>query len=271
MIAAEKILNAESYSFHNTEEIRDGGVLCSIITPAYNCEKTIKKTVSSVMEQTEPNWELIVIDDASSDGTASILKELASADSRIRYLQNPQNIGVAETRNRGLKEARGAYIAFLDGDDWWASEKLETQISFMRNTCCHISFTAYYRVDAEGETILKTIYPPEKMDLKAIYRKNEIGLSTSMIETSLARTARFKEEEPLEDFVYWMDLMQNGQAAYSIDDPLAYYRAAPASRSGNKLKMAAARWKTLRKTAKLPLWKAFSCFVYYAVKSVLYS
>ncbi len=261
-------LSANDCIAGRAEKENESRPLCSIITAAYNCEETIGKTIDSVLQQTEKNWELIVIDDGSTDRTPTILAEYAQKDSRIRFLQNESNQGVAETRNRGLDASRGSYIAFLDGDDWWQPEKLKKQIAFMRENCCHISCTGYYRVDFEGNNTLGTIVPPERMTLQDLYRKNDIGFSTSMVESSLAKTARFQSHELLEDFLYWLDLLKNGQEALSLSESLVFYRAAPHSRSSNKLKMASARWKTLRRKLNLPLRKAVPYFLYYAYASI---
>ncbi len=242
--------------------------LCSIITAAYNSAGTIEKTIKSVINQTEPSWELIVIDDGSTDTTASLVKKLSQKDKRIRFLQNECNRGVAETRNRGLKEARGSYIAFLDSDDWWQPEKLQKQIAFMRENCCHISCTGFHRVDFEGTRMLRTVIPPERMNLSDLYKKNDIGFSTSMVESSLAKTVCFESGELLEDFIYWLELLKKGQEALSLQQALVFYRSAPASRSSNKLKMASARWKVLRRREKLPLYKTIPCFLYYIYASV---
>lgn len=242
--------------------------LCSVITAAYNSASTIEKTIHSVINQTETNWELIVIDDGSTDKTVSLIEKYTKDDPRIHLLMNEVNRGVAETRNRGLEEARGSYIAFLDSDDWWEPEKLQKQIAFMRENCCHISCTGYHRVDYTGESILSTITPPSCMSLKDLYKKNDIGFSTAMVENSLAKTARFQTGELLEDFLYWLDLLKNGQEALSLAEPLAFYRSAPSSRSSNKIKMAAARWRVLRQRERLPIHRAVPYFLYYAYTSV---
>ena len=99
--------------------------LVSVIMPAYNAEKYIEEAVSSVLSQTYKNWELLILDDCSSDCTAEIAEYFASLDTRIRLLRNPQNMGVAKTRNRGFDIAKGEWIALLDSDDVWHSDKLE--------------------------------------------------------------------------------------------------------------------------------------------------
>jgi len=119
----------------------------SVIIPTYNCQLFIETAVRSVMEQTYRDWELLVIDDGSTDATCEIIRRLAEEDARIRFLRNPANIGVAGTRNRGLDEIRGEYVAFLDGDDVWHPKKLEKQLQAMRAEDADMSYTSYAIID----------------------------------------------------------------------------------------------------------------------------
>ena len=125
--------------------------LVSVIMPAYNAEKYISKAIASVQQQTIENWELIVIDDCSGDGTAEVVAGFAQADSRIRFLKNEQNSGVARTRNRGIEVCTGEYVAFLDSDDIWHPEKLECQIKCLQENNGDLSYTSYSIVDHMGK------------------------------------------------------------------------------------------------------------------------
>ncbi len=127
--------------------------LVSIITPAYNSGRFIDQTVASARNQTWTDWEMIIVDDGSSDDTAQRAKRATVADSRIRFLQAPSNGGVARARNIALREARGRYIAFLDSDDLWEPEKLDRQITFMRRYEVGVSFSAYRLIDEQGAAI----------------------------------------------------------------------------------------------------------------------
>ena len=122
----------------------------SIITPLYNGEEFIRDAVESVLAQTYENWELLVIDDGSSDNGYNIVKEYSDNDKRIKLLKNEKNSGVTKTRNKGIEASDGRYIAFLDSDDMWHREKLEKQLNFMNNKNAAISCTAYARVDRAG-------------------------------------------------------------------------------------------------------------------------
>ena len=111
--------------------IEVAGTRISVIMPAFNCEKYISKSIDSVLHQTHKNWELIIVDDNSSDNTASIASEYAKKDSRIRVINQIPNAGCAQARNLGISEAKGKYIAFLDSDDMWVAEKLEKQLNLL--------------------------------------------------------------------------------------------------------------------------------------------
>ena len=125
--------------------------LVSIIMPAYNCEKYITEAIASVINQTYQNWELIVIDDCSQDNTVNIVKRLALEDTRINLYQNERNVGVSKTRNKGLSIAKGQWIAFLDSDDCWASEKLEKQMEFIKaHPNALLTYTASKFMDTQG-------------------------------------------------------------------------------------------------------------------------
>ena len=133
--------------------------LVSIIMPSYNTAKFISETIDSVLMQTYTNWELIIVDDCSTDNTDEVVKSFLS-DDRIKYIKNEKNSGAAFSRNRALREANGKWIAFLDSDDLWHPEKLEKQIRFMEKNRCHFSYTNYIEIDEDGEPNGKYITGP---------------------------------------------------------------------------------------------------------------
>ena len=133
--------------------------LVSIIMPSYNTEQYIAETIQSVINQTYQNWELIIVDDCSTDNTDTVVGKIK--DSRIRYLKNEKNSGAAVSRNKALREANGRWVAFLDSDDLWKPEKLEKQISFMMKKKCYFSYTNYEEIDADGNKTNVTITGPK--------------------------------------------------------------------------------------------------------------
>lgn len=134
--------------------------LVSIIMPSYNTGKFIKETINSVIAQTYSNWELIIVDDCSTDNTDEIVKSIN--DNRIIYLKNETNSGAAISRNKALREAKGRWIAFLDSDDLWKNDKLEKQIKFMKENNCYFSYTNYIEIDENDNTNGKRITGPKK-------------------------------------------------------------------------------------------------------------
>ena len=124
--------------------------LVSIVMPLYNCAALVEASIASVQAQTYENWELLVVDDCSTDGSYGVVETMAQADFRIRLLQNKENSGAAVSRNYALAEAKGRWIAFLDSDDLWLPEKLSKQVAFMEETGCHFSYTQYAEMNEAG-------------------------------------------------------------------------------------------------------------------------
>ena len=141
--------------------------LVSIIMPSWNTGEFIAESIQSVLNQTYTNWELIIIDDCSSDDTDQIIESFN--DERIKYLKNEKNCGAALTRNRGLREARGEWIAFLDSDDLWMPEKLEHQIDFMKKNGYSLSFTEYEKIDEDSKPLNIYVSGPKKVNKNKMY------------------------------------------------------------------------------------------------------
>lgn len=142
--------------------------LVSIITPSYNTAKYIAETIESVQAQTYTNWEMIIVDDCSTDNTDDIVAPFLT-DSRIRYLKNPQNSGAAVSRNYALREAKGRWIAFLDSDDLWMPDKLRRQIDFMEQEGHHFSYTYYCEIDEASKPIGITVMGPKRITKRGMY------------------------------------------------------------------------------------------------------
>ncbi|MEF2843823.1 MAG: glycosyltransferase family 2 protein [Catenibacterium sp.] len=136
--------------------------LVSIIMPSWNTERFIAETIQSVLDQTYTNWELIIVDDCSSDNTDELVASFK--DERIKYLHNEKNSGAALTRNKALREAKGEWIAFLDSDDLWMPEKLEHQIDFMNKNGHSLSFTEYEKIDEDSKPLNIYVSGPDKVN-----------------------------------------------------------------------------------------------------------
>lgn len=141
--------------------------LVSIVMPSYNTAKYIEETLNSVLKQTYSNWELIIVDDCSSDNTDEIVAKFD--DKRIIYLKNDKNFGAAMSRNRALKEANGKYIAFLDSDDLWMPDKLEKQIQYMKEHNYDFTYTNYEEIDENSKSLNKFVTGPKQITKAGMY------------------------------------------------------------------------------------------------------
>lgn len=158
------------------EKMIDG--LVSIIMPSWNTEKFIAETIQSVLDQTYTNWELLIVDDCSSDRTDEVVASFK--DDRIKYFHNERNSGAALTRNKAMWEARGEWIAFLDSDDLWMPEKLEHQLKFMNENGYKLSFTEYEKIDEESNPLNIYVSGPNKVNKRKMYNYDYIGQLTMM-------------------------------------------------------------------------------------------
>ena len=154
--------------------------LVSIITPMYNSEKFILKTIESIVNQTYSNWELLLIDDGSTDNTIQIVEDFKLKYTNIKLFQNPTNLGAAQSRNKGILEAKGDYIAFLDADDLWKPIKLDLQTQFMQTHNCDVSFSSYEQIDESGKPLYKLVQALPKLTYNKYLKTNYIGNLTGM-------------------------------------------------------------------------------------------
>jgi teichuronic acid biosynthesis glycosyltransferase TuaG len=243
--------------------------LVSIITPTYNSEKYIKKTIESVFCQTYKNWELLIIDDNSSDLGFSIAIAYAKKDSRVKIKKLDKNIGAAEARNIGLKLARGKYISFLDSDDIWLKNKLAIQVEYMEKEQIPISFTSYELIDCQDNLLHKKILSVKSLDLNQYLKNTRIGFSTSMINKEIVGNFKLMDIRTRQDGQLWISLLKKGYVAYGINDILVQYRVHPQSISANKIKATVQIWKLYFKIEKLgflPSCYYFINYLYNAIK-----
>ncbi len=243
----------------------------SIITPAYNCEKFIKSTIQSVLNQTYQNWEMIIVDDASTDGTYNLALEYAKQDERIKVIKNQENAGIGFTRNVAIENATGRYLAFLDADDLWSKEKLSKQVLFMAKNKYPISYTSYVFINENGDLKKKGYVRADKdMDLHKYMKDTKIGLSTSMIDLQITgRPPIPRERNVREDFETWIGMFNQGHKAYGLDDILALYRVRDNQISGNKAKAAAQQLQRYMKEDSLPVHKRFYYWACYASNATI--
>ena len=237
--------------------------LVSVIMPAYNAEEYISEAVQSVMAQTYTNWEPLILDDCSTDGTADKARCFSDLDPRITLYSNPKNIGVALTRNKGMALAKGSWVALLDSDDIWHKDKLEKQLVAAENTGADIIYCSYSLMDKNGEHLSDFIVP-ERTSYDDMLRKNVIGCSTVFMRSPILIHHHFSTEHYHEDYVLWLELLKSGYIAAASTDVLVDYRIVDGSRSNDKLKSAKNRWLIYREIEKLSLGKAVRVFAAYA-------
>lgn len=195
--------------------------LVSIIMPSYNTGKYIRKSIQSVLDQTYHNWELIIVDDCSTDATDEIIASIC--DSRIIYFKNKHNCGAAVSRNRALREAKGKWIAFLDSDDIWYPQKLEKQISFMKAHNYHFSYTKYVEIDSEDNETGISVSGPRKITKNAMYNYCWPGCLTVMYDSELIGLIQIVDIKKNNDYAMWLKVCQRADC-YLFDEPLAKYR-----------------------------------------------
>ncbi len=246
------------------------GELVSIITPVYNCEKLIKETIKSVQEQTYKNWEMILVDDCSTDKSEEIINEFAQKDDRIKYFKLEENSGAAIARNCALEKSNGRFIAYLDADDLWRENKLEVQIKFMLDNKCAFSCTDYEKIDEEGDSLNKIVKIPQKVNYNLFLRNTIIQTVGVMVDTKITgkELLVMPNIRRRQDAATWCQLLKAGYNCYEVPENLSYYRVVTNSLSSNKFKAVKGTWYLYRNIEKLSLPKACFCFIGYAFNAV---
>ena len=242
--------------------------LVSIITPVYNAEKFIRETIESVQNQTYTNWEMLLINDCSTDSSAEIIKEKAAEDSRIKYIELDKNSGAAITRNTGISKAQGRYIAFLDSDDIWKSDKLDKQLALIKEKDIGFCFTSYRYVMQDGVPTNKVARAPEKIDYNGLLKNTIIGCSTVLIDREVMGDFRMTNVRRGQDTATWLQLLKRTEYAYGIYEDLVWYRVVDGSLSHNKWNAIKRTWNTYRNVEHLSLPKAMYVFVFYAYNAL---
>lgn len=245
--------------------------LVSIIVPVYNARKFIRETMDSVMAQTYPSWELLLIEDVSTDGTAAVIEEYVreKEEQRIRLIRQPENGGAARARNRGLEEAKGRYIAYLDADDLWEPEKLQHQLLFMEKNEAAFCFTGYEFADECGVGTGKVVRVPEMLNYRQALGNTTIFTTTVMFDTE--KIPKEMLEMPVmksEDTALWWRILRNGYTAYGLDENLVRYRRPGKSLSSNKLEAIRRIWNLYRRAEGMSIPASVWHFCFWALRAV---
>lgn len=241
----------------------------SIIVPAYNAATILPETINSVLAQTYEDWEMLIIDDCSTDNTYQVALSFAEKDDRILVLQNEKNSGVAFTRNTGIAAAKGKFIAFLDSDDLWLPDKLEKQVAFMEKNGHALTYTAYQKFDTNSGERGKVISAPKKMTARKILGNTAIGCLTVMVNVDITGPFKMPLIKHTEDNVTWQEILSRGYTAYGINEVLALYREGNVSLTSNKASSVKLQWSTYRDYYKFSFVKSAFLFACYLKNAVL--
>lgn len=238
--------------------------LVSVITPVFNSEQYIEACLSSVLHQTYTNWEHILVDDCSEDNSPAIIKRCAAADPRIKYIRLQNNSGAGIARNKGIELAEGHYIAFLDSDDLWYPQKLERQLEFMSENNFAFTFTAYDKINDQGDQTGEIVAVRPRVSYKKALYKNPVGCLTAMYSVAYFGKQYMPELRKRQDYALWLSLLKKTDG-FGLDEVLSSYRERTGSISSNKFGLIKYEWHIYRKHEGLSVAKS----LFYVLTAIL--
>lgn len=240
--------------------------LVSIITPMFNSASTINDTIRSVLSQTYENWEMIVVDDCSTDGSPDLVEKCSLQDDRVKILRLDSNSGAAVARNAALDVAHGRFIAFLDSDDKWYASKLEKQVSFMMENEYGFVFSSYNVINHLGR-VTSVRHAPMSASYSKLLGKNVIGCLTVILDTEIVGKPKMPNIRRRQDLALWLKIIKQHGPAYGIQDVLAEYSIGSGSLSSNKAVAAKYQWILYRDIECLSLVRSGYYFSIYFIKN----
>jgi teichuronic acid biosynthesis glycosyltransferase TuaG len=244
--------------------------LVSAIVPNFNGAKTIERTIQSILKQDYPRIELIICDDNSTDGSLEILERLAASDSSIRILKNKFAKGVAGARSTGIEAARGNYLAFLDSDDLWRSNKVSRQLGWMIERKSDFSFTWYDLINDKSEVIASRTVNVKSLNYSQMLKENKIACSTVMLKKEILQGLLIDERDWYGDYTFWLAILKKTPRADCLQEKLTEYRVNTKSLSSNKFKAAAYFYGVLKDIEELPLAKRLYYFAHYLFNGLVF-
>ena len=247
--------------------------LVSIIMPSYNCGRFVRETIESVLAQTYTHWELLFVDDCSTDDTEVIVKSFN--DPRIRFFKNEKNRGAAVSRNYALKKSKGRWIAFLDSDDLWRPEKLEHQIRFMEENGCHFSYTGRDFIDEDSRPLNKMVTGPKHITKRSMFNFCWVGCLSVMYDTNVIGQIQIVDIKKNNDYALWLKVIKKADC-YLLNENLASYRVRRGSISNlSYLKLIKWHYRLFRESEKMSVLDSSYCtvrnLIYGVVKKVFYT
>lgn len=240
----------------------------SIIVPVYNAQRCIADTINSIIRQSYTDWELLLVDDGSTDSSLEIMSKYES--DKIHVLKNTMGKGAYAARNTGTSAAKGRYIAFLDADDLWKEDKLGKQLDFMNKTAAAFSFTGYEFADENAVSTGAVVRVPPSLSYRQAIKNTTIFTSTVMFDMNqLAKEDILMPNVPSEDSATWWQVLKKGHLAYGLDEALTIYRRMGKSLSSNKIEAIRRIWFLYRKVEHLNIIDSAYCFCFWAVRAVI--
>ncbi|MCI8748339.1 MAG: glycosyltransferase family 2 protein [Lachnospiraceae bacterium] len=242
----------------------------TVVTPSWNSSKYIETTIKSVQAQTYQNWEMIIVDDCSTDNTVDIVHKISEQDSRIKILIQDVNGGAAKARTRSMRAGNGRFVAYLDADDIWKPDKLEKQVSFMKDNDYAFSCTSYEVIDDDGKPKNKYIHMLPKVNYTGFLTNNLLQTVGIMVDTCKVdkKYLVMPDIRRSQDAATWLQILKAGFDCYGLDEILAGYRRAENSLSSNKFKAVKGVWSLYRDIEHLSLPFSCYCFVRYAFLAI---
>lgn len=243
--------------------------LVSVITPTYNCGAYIGETIASVQQQTYKNWEMIIVDDCSTDNTKEVVQQYAALDSRIHYYCLEKNSGAAIARTKAMEQAQGEYMAFLDSDDLWHKSKLKKQLKFMQIHDIAISCTSYEQIDEEGKALGKARKAIPRTNYNRMLLDCPVGNSTVMYNVEKLGKFEVPNIRKRNDDALWLTMLKKEQYIYGLRSVLMHYRIRQDSISKNKFKVIRYHWILYREIEGLSVARSIFHIGYWCTIKVL--
>ncbi len=245
---------------------KHGHALISVVMPMHNCEAFVGKAIESVVGQTYPHWELLVVDDGSTDGSCDVVRAYSVRDPRVRLLVNPNPTGMPSSpRNYGIQQAKGDFIAFLDSDDMWLREKLRQQLAiFHRDERTAVVYSDYEKISESGVRSARIVTAPRKTNYLQMLYGNVIGNLTGIFDVRKVGKNYFIDVHH-EDYAFWLSILKSGYIARSTSTVTALYRVRRDSVSANKLRVISWQWHIYRKVENIGIMRSAYYFCFYAI------
>lgn len=221
--------------------------LVSIITPTYNSANFILAAIKSVREQTYSNWEMLIVDDCSTDNTFDLISEQAHMDARIKVFKLDKNSGAGSARQYALEVAQGRFIAFLDSDDLWKANKMSEQIKFLLKNDVAVTFSSYELMDEEGKFLNILIKAPNLVTYKELFYCNWIGNLTGVYDTAKLGKISISNYRKRQDWIMWLQILKSQKKVFSVQENLATYRVRTNSISASKISLLKSNYDVYKK------------------------